>query len=977
MKKGHNAGRGGIRKKTSPITRQSFHEKGEKIAERYEVIDVIGSGGLGVVYRVRDLEIDVDVALKYFDPSLFPDSASLDRFGKSVRAIRRFSQPNIVRIYDVEQIGRSYYVTMQLLEGLSLRQIIDLRQGKGQLFSIPEIEPIISQVSLALQHAHQYTFHGNLKPDNIIVLPDLLKVTDFCLDRAIHHEAYLNAQAESGTLDYLSPEQKHIAARADRRTDIYSLGIMIGEMLAGRIFKGIPFKLSKFNDQIPPALDYVFLRSVHPVPSVRYPAVEDLAEDLLEILEKGDLTYAYSLDDLSMPQSRPSPSPPPIPGKSEDKQLAAGKRKAAEKKKKTLKQKKKAEHTEHSDDVKSKQPKEAAPVIEKPSTGPTTSDKVSDIDDSAWDDVELEAVPASKAKETPVFMKDSQVPAQKNIDEQIHEEKQVELDEEHPPSKGKEDEFQPVDESNIEEEEFSIDIDMGDDEPEEEESEEGIEEGALPAPPPEDEREAGIRTAEHLGGEETVARIIGAEEDEKYSGTQADELGQELGPDVRDLASGEKAPTSKQEIAEPPALDKSAKTTSPESMGRTNKSILPVLAVIGIIIAMIVGGSLLYLSSGGSNEKPTNYKRNASPIAKERAQKKQTSKTRVLVETSPSKEKPTLEKQETAQAKVIKKPENEKQAQEQAGRNQENEPGQENIIDKRKNVKPVKQAGKPKKGLNNKKFAALKKKRQQQKAAELEKIKRQQQKAAELEKKKRQQQKAAELEKKKRQQQKAAELEKIKKEREAAMAAQPQPGNLTGNIKCPRGMVMIPAGPFLMGSSPGDPMRNFGEKANTKIELPAYCIDYYEYPNGRGLKPRVNVSWYTASKLCARRGKRLCTEEEWEKACKGPGNKKYPYGNRFEPNKCDNEDENGEDRDLSPSGTFRKCRSGYGVFDMSGNASEWTSGLWSSTIKDRVQKGGSADRPDWAVRCASRENHAPSSKGPLAGFRCCADPISK
>ncbi|MCX7957561.1 MAG: formylglycine-generating enzyme family protein, partial [Deltaproteobacteria bacterium] len=142
-----------------------------------------------------------------------------------------------------------------------------------------------------------------------------------------------------------------------------------------------------------------------------------------------------------------------------------------------------------------------------------------------------------------------------------------------------------------------------------------------------------------------------------------------------------------------------------------------------------------------------------------------------------------------------------------------------------------------------------------------------------------------------------------------------------------------------------------------------YCIDIFEYPNKRGATPKTNVGLQEAESLCQKAGKRLCSEEEWEKACKGPGNAKFAYGNTFVPGKCNTADAEGNKSGLQASGSLPGCVSGYGVFDMSGNAAE---------ITKNAVKGGSADKADYASRCAARV--AKTAASPMTGFRCCADP---
>src|SRR5690606_10241020 len=132
-------------------------------------------------------------------------------------------------------------------------------------------------------------------------------------------------------------------------------------------------------------------------------------------------------------------------------------------------------------------------------------------------------------------------------------------------------------------------------------------------------------------------------------------------------------------------------------------------------------------------------------------------------------------------------------------------------------------------------------------------------------------------------------------------------------------------------------------------------------------------SWGQAKATCEKVGKRLCSETEWEKACKGPNNLKFPYGMSFDANKCNTEDGNGDDRTLAASGAFAACASGYGVHDMSGNLWEWTESKLQSNLPDRVLRGGSYTRPDYHDRCANRYNSIPSVADAEFGFRCCAD----
>jgi eukaryotic-like serine/threonine-protein kinase len=191
---------------------------------------------------------------------------------------------------------------------------------------------------------------------------------------------------------------------------------------------------------------------------------------------------------------------------------------------------------------------------------------------------------------------------------------------------------------------------------------------------------------------------------------------------------------------------------------------------------------------------------------------------------------------------------------------------------------------------------------------------------------------------------------------------------------CPAGMRLVAAGSFRMGSGKDDSMSGFDEKPLTPTDVKSYCIDYFEFPNRGGGMPLANVNFAQAEASCKARTKRLCTEEEWERACKGPNSARFPYGAAFEADVCNTQDANGEARNVAASGAFAKCRSYYFVADMSGNVAEWTSSKFSGESADRTIKGGAADRPDYDTRCAARKIGHPGMRSDKLGFRCCADP---
>ena len=163
-----------------------------------------------------------------------------------------------------------------------------------------------------------------------------------------------------------------------------------------------------------------------------------------------------------------------------------------------------------------------------------------------------------------------------------------------------------------------------------------------------------------------------------------------------------------------------------------------------------------------------------------------------------------------------------------------------------------------------------------------------------------------------------------------------------------------------------------GTDDGTELEAPArpvttrtYWIDKYEYPNVIGEKPLVNVTWYEAQEKCTMLGKRLCTEREWEKACRGPEHWLYPYGSTYSVERCRTEREWQEG--AVPIGSTN-CMSGYGVADMSGNVQEWTLG---ESIEERAVRGGFWQSGSYQSRCSTRIFFHPTYKDETIGFRCC------
>jgi formylglycine-generating enzyme required for sulfatase activity len=219
---------------------------------------------------------------------------------------------------------------------------------------------------------------------------------------------------------------------------------------------------------------------------------------------------------------------------------------------------------------------------------------------------------------------------------------------------------------------------------------------------------------------------------------------------------------------------------------------------------------------------------------------------------------------------------------------------------------------------------------------------------------------------------------------------------------CPEDMVLIPAGSAVLGHPA--PNRRWQEPQQSRV-LNAYCIDRYEYPNQAGKKPRTEVSWEEAQALCAAQSKRLCSSDEWERACRGAEGWSWSYGDRFDPKRCNTplqgRDGPGEEAlPIAPAGSFEQCRSPEGVHDLNGNVSEWVADPWNfeafgtpdtltqaAALDEHPPPGAGVEEEPSSFRtlrggtmwsetfygqsCHSRHGHPRTSPSDDDGFRCC------
>jgi len=261
---------------------------------RYEILDKLGEGAMGVVYRARDASLGRVVALKMLSADLGGEEELHQRFQREAEAIGRLSHPNIVTVYDVGEVAGQLYMAMELLEGEDLRSLIEKRAG----ISLADRVRIFAQICAGLGYAHSRgVVHRDIKPANILVGADgRAKILDFGLARVSARSTITRRGVILGTPDYMAPEQA-MGKGVDRRSDVFSVGAVFYEFLTlEKPFKGKtlhavlyqiiseePEPVPTLNPEVPVRLAAVVHRMLRKDPEERYGSLEEVAHDLGEL----------------------------------------------------------------------------------------------------------------------------------------------------------------------------------------------------------------------------------------------------------------------------------------------------------------------------------------------------------------------------------------------------------------------------------------------------------------------------------------------------------------------------------------------------------------------------------------------------------------------------------------------------------------------------------------------------------------------
>ncbi len=298
---------------------------GRLLDNRYEILEVIGTGGMAVVYKARCHRLNRLVAIKILKDEFSKDEEFRRRFHAESQAVAMLQHPNIVSVYDVSRSGDTDYIVMELIEGITLKQYLEKR---GRL-NWRETLHFSMQIAKALEHAHSRgIIHRDIKPHNIMILKDgSVKVADFGIARMSSAKNTLTREA-LGSVHYISPEQAK-GGRVDNRTDLYSLGVVMYEMLTGRTpydgetpvsvaiqhINGSAVLPTQLNPDIPRGLEQITMHAMTAALDERYASATEMLRDMEEFRKNPGITFDFHAQrrEMGVPGAISAPARRPAP----------------------------------------------------------------------------------------------------------------------------------------------------------------------------------------------------------------------------------------------------------------------------------------------------------------------------------------------------------------------------------------------------------------------------------------------------------------------------------------------------------------------------------------------------------------------------------------------------------------------------------------------------------------------------------------
>jgi serine/threonine protein kinase len=1076
---------------------------GDAIAGRFVIKEGLGAGPLGWVFRAADQQTGELVALKILSPRFLQLPEERQAFSAQLQQAASLDHPNAAQVIAAGLDGDKPWIASALLEGMTLRRIMELRRQKGQAFALHEIEPIAAQIAAALEAAP--FAHGDLKPDNVLVLPDLLKLTDFALGLCLPRVPFVAAQRAAGTQRYLSPELLS-GERPDGRADVYALGVMVAEMLAGAAYE--PGLELKSKGMLPEGVENLVVRAVAPRAGDRFVTAAQFVAELSEALGG---PAAPREDDVDIEQSQTDPRvriARALAAQDEEEAASKGLRPGQEPPSPTspVQLPLVTVHAAGSPSlatasstavtnpkaVAPAQPQEPAAAAGPQPTGDEPTIQLTSVPQpTEWPALPplaplaplepLAALPPlsvppplsmppqpqpsgdTGARQNPLTVAARAAPTQEEIarvaasvgatPELLTAETAVRAAPTAPPAALKPAPVAPVEPAPVETPAAAPALPLAAapaapaPAPVAEPARSPAPAGAAPlaaqpasqpdaAPPPgaADEDDSGESDAGPKGRKRGRGGKRGRREERKAekvarrsssdpewaagggtsapapSGGGATALGAETpafqplpAASVEEVAKALGVPAAPASVAGPasepapavvtapvpeagPAFEMGSLPPAPKSrpaapratpsfgaIAEEKKAPLP-LIVLGA--AVVIGLLAFAYSRVSGDEKPAQER--AAAVAPKAAEAPKPVEPPKAAE-PPKAPEAAPEKPVEAKAAPVEKPAPAPAKAEKVAKAEKFDP-------------PAKGSGKKSfvERLRERREARL---RAQEDALAEAAAKRSAAAAA----------KAAAPAPAPAPAKSAPAPAPVaaapapvaapappppspaipglddsdtlvaSKTPKKLAALAPAPTITVNDASCPTGMKLIPGGVAHVGTDAADDLRNFGDRSASTVDLKAFCIDLFEYPNKPGQLPKLAAAFSEADASCKREGKRLCSEDEWEKSCRGPQNLRFPYGPNFDADLCNTQDKNTNPRKVTVVGIFGGCKSGYGVFDLSGNAAEWTASSFEGGGADKAVKGGSATRPGFDDRCSSRRRVAPGAHDVNVGFRCCSE----
>ncbi len=872
---------------------------GDSISEQYIIHEYLNDDLIFYSFIGIDSFNKQKVQIDFIKPTLLKTEYDKSQFINSLREEKFRQHENLAIIYDYGKHNSNYYIVSEYIEGITLREIIDTKQEN---FTLDEIEPIIAQITDALTDIHEDSLVGYLIPENIIIMKNILKIRNTFWFRCFNHKTVLKYfSSDSPSYHYLAPELRGGSPKLINATDLYSIGVILSSLLVGKIYKGVPFNLSEYNNSLPTDIDMLFLKLVHKNANKRFQNVENFLiyfDKLFSFtpIDHNETTRVVNTSDILSIEEENFDFEDEMETSMIDRS-----------------------HTQNVITKFDDDEPETTVMPKKETSSVPAKEKKETFEE---DEPETKVIPKKKKK--PIK---SQKPhsLKAKTEEVLEKQEEKEKKDSNTSFNSYKNPFYQPEEIKKEQENFQQQKEF-------QEYQKSVYQQ--------------LSDFQERDNKKNLLMIVGffafaliiivlilvmflrpnntvSSNDAKLMATikKQNEMIDKMNKKFDALER------QKQKSKEEVLLAKKEREKKENELIEQEKKIKEL-------------DNKKIEKSNEKEKKKLEEEKKAAQLEKEKLQKE--------LEAKKKKEEEKKKKQKELKAKL--KTEQELLAKKK--REAQNKKAQQSRLIKNKNLSKKLEEAKKREALKlakKKKAEKLAKKREAEKLA-----------------KKKEQERLAKKKEEKKKLEQSKKKKSLDAEADALLAAAMEENKKETVVKkdgkCPKGMIKIKEGSFKYGSPASDPTRGPSDPLLKTINLNTYCIDRYE--------SKGPISFTQAEARCKRKKKRICTTQEWEKACKGKYNRKFPYGNKFNASKCNTADADGEPRKYKRTGSFKKCRSPYGLYDMSGNLSEWTK---SGNSSRQILKGGSYKSEDFDAKCSSVKKASKGSRKSTYGYRCCSN----